>query len=203
MIIIVNYGIGNLDSVVRAFRRAGAEVAISSNSADLAGAEGIVLPGVGSFDKAMDCLRESGLLPVLNRKVLEERTPVLGICLGFQMFTRRSEEGATEGLSWLDGETRRFPHGAVPIPHIGWNDVARRRESVLFEGVPEDACFYFAHSYCVQCPEENVLGTTEYGTTFVSCVEAGHIFGTQFHPEKSLASGLRVVRNFVEFCRRA
>ena len=203
MIIIINYGIGNLDSVVRAFRRADAEVAISSTREDLSAAEGIVLPGVGSFGQAMASLRESGLLPVLNQKVLENHTPVLGICLGFQMFTRCSEEGDAEGLGWIEGQTRRLSSGPLPIPHIGWNDLARRGDSVLLAGVPDDACFYFAHSYFVECREDAVLATTDYGMPFAAAVEAGPIFGTQFHPEKSLANGLKVVRNFVEYCRRA
>jgi glutamine amidotransferase len=202
MIVIINYGIGNLDSVVRAFRRADAAVAISSDVKAVEAAEGVVLPGVGSFEPAMATLRDSGLLPVLNRRVFEARTPVLGICLGFQMFTRHSEEGDAEGLGWLDGRTRRLSCD-LPIPHIGWNDTARRGDSILFAGVPEDASFYFAHSYCVECQDDAIRATTEYGESFASAVEAAPIFGTQFHPEKSLANGLKVVRNFVEYCRHA
>jgi len=204
MIAIVNYGIGNLDSVARAFRKVGAEPVITTDPSDLERADGIVLPGVGSFDQAMNTLREHSLLDTLGRRVIDEKTPVLGICLGMQMFSRRSEEGETEGLGWLDAETVRFADGPSKIPHMGWNDVQRLHASALFEGVRDDAPFYFAHSYHVVCREErDILARTEYSAPFVSAVERGNIFGTQFHPEKSHANGLCVVHNFVKRCRHA
>lgn len=206
MIAIINYGIGNLDSVSRAFHKVGAETAVTTDPEALARAEGIVLPGVGSFDKAMNTLREQHLIPVLNRRVIDEGTPVLGICLGMQMYGHRSEEGCTEGLGWLDAESVRFAYDTTrfKIPHLGWNDVQRRHASPLFDGVREEAPFYFAHSYHVVCREErDVLACTEYGTAFVSAVQRGRIFGTQFHPEKSHANGLCVIRNFVEQCHHA
>lgn len=206
MIAIVNYGIGNLDSVARAFQKVGAETVITTAPAELERAEGIVLPGVGSFDQAMNTLRECELLSVLDRRVMREGTPVLGICLGMQMFSRRSEEGVTDGLGWIDGATLRFTldTSQFKIPHLGWNDIQRLRDSVLFRDVREDAPFYFAHSYHVVCRDNgDVLARTEYGVSFVSAIERGNIFGTQFHPEKSHANGLCVIHNFVERCRRA
>jgi len=208
MIAVVNYGIGNLDSVVRALRNCDAEATITSDPEQVERADGIVLPGVGFFSKAMDHLRESGLLDVLNHRVLDARTPVLGICLGFQMFSRFSEEGDVDGLGWIDAETKRFRFDGMDpmpkVPHLGWNDLDHVRESPLFEGIHRDACFYFAHSYYVSCNDESaVLTRTEYGHDFVSSVQHDNIFGTQFHPEKSHANGVQVIGNFVRCTRHA
>lgn len=208
MIAIVNYGMGNLDSVLRAFRKCEAEAAVSSQPEEIKAAGAIVLPGVGSFAKAMQNLNERGLLAPLNQMVLEGKTPILGICLGFQLFTKHSEEGDVDGLGWVDGQTRRLDFEELDvkpkIPHIGWNDLEFRKESLLFKGIHPDACFYFAHSYCVSCNDRSaVLGTTTYGYEFVSVIEQGNIFGMQFHPEKSHANGLRLLRNFIEYTRHA
>ena len=208
MIAIVHYGIGNLDSVARAFRKCDAEVTLADTPEALAKADHIVLPGVGSFAKAMDFLNDSGLLPVLEQKVHEDHTPILGICLGFQMFTKYSEEGNVAGLGWIDGETKRFRFDeldpAPKMPHLGWNDVQRHKDGPLFANVPQAACFYFAHSYCVSCTDTSViLGTTSYGYEYVSAVQRDNIFGTQFHPEKSHAAGLQLIRNFIGYQHHA
>ncbi len=208
MIVIVNYGIGNLDSILRAFRRQGADVRLSSSAAELKQAQGVILPGVGSFAKAMEYLTRSELFPVLQSKVLEERRPILGICLGFQMFTKWSEEGDAEGLGWIDAQTKRFNfNGMEPqpkMPHMGWNDLKRHKDSPIFEGIHKDACYYFAHSYCVSCNDEDaVLAETNYGYPFVSAVQKDNIFGTQFHPEKSHANGLQLVQNFIGLAENA
>lgn len=208
MIVIVDYGIGNLDSVLRGFRHAGAEAVVASDPAALDRADGIVLPGVGSFAKGMRNLTEQGLLPALNRRVLEEKAPVLGICLGFQLFTKHSEEGDAEGLGWIDGVTKRFNFpfldNLIPVPHMGWNELEVRKENRLLDGIHPGACFYFAHSYCVHCKDDGaILATTEYGYDFVSAVERDNIFGTQFHPEKSHANGLDLLRNFVGLTEHA
>jgi glutamine amidotransferase len=197
-----------LDSVLRAFRACGVEARVAVQPADLDGARGIVLPGVGFFAPAMQRLRDTGLLPALERKVLDGGTPLLGICLGFQMLTRHSEEGDAEGLGWIDGETKRFEFAALPeppkVPHIGWNDLSVRQPNPLFEGVPRGACFYFAHSYCVSCRDDAaVVATTAYGSEFVSAAAKGNIFGTQFHPEKSHDNGLQVIRNFAGLAAHA
>lgn len=204
MIVIIDSGIGNLRSVQQAFDKIGVHAVISSNPKDLLIAKKIVLPGVGSFAKGMENLKHNGLLPVLNRRVHEEGTPFLGICLGLQMLTNRSDEGETDGLGWIDAETKRFPlddpGNQYRIPHIGWNDLSIKIENHLLNGLPTESCFYFAHSYYVTCHDESaILATTQYGCEFVSVIQKGHIFGTQFHPEKSQANGLTVLRNFVEY----
>ncbi len=203
MIVIADCGIGHLQSVQRAFQRIGADVVVSERPEDLRMADKIVLPGVGSFAEGMTNLRQQGLLELLNHKVLEEKTPFLGICVGFQMMTNRSEEGRAEGLGWIDGETRRFhfgrPGGKHRVPHMGWNDLSIRREDSLLDGLPAGSCFYFAHSYHVTCHDQRaILATTQYGGEFVSAVQKNHMFGTQFHPEKSQVNGLAVLRNFAE-----
>lgn len=204
MIVIVDYGIGNLQSVLRSFQKIGVSAVISSKIEDLANAERIVLPGVGSFAKGMENLRRYGLLPVLNQKVRELGTPFLGICLGFQMLTNRSEEGKVEGLGWIDAETRRFHSDGAGsryrIPHMGWNDLSATRENPLLRGLSSTSCFYFAHSYYVTCHDQNaIIATTQYGHEFVTIMQKDHIFGTQFHPEKSQANGLAVLRNFLGY----
>jgi len=207
MITIINYGIGNLDSVLRAFRKCGAEVEVSSDPAVIAGARGVVLPGVGSFAEAMGHLRSRGLVEVLDECVMGRKVPVLGICLGFQMFTRHSEEGDAAGLGWIPGVTRRFDFGeneaGLRVPHMGWDDVTWRGPVPLVADIPAKACFYFAHSYYVECDEEYVLARSEYGLPFVSAVWRENLVGFQFHPEKSHAVGLRLLGNFVDMVNRA
>jgi len=205
MIVVVDHGMGNLQSVVRALSRVGGRPIVSSRVEDIERADKIVLPGVGSLLHGMEKLKRDHLLPALSRKVLTDGAPILGICLGQQMFGKWSEEGNAEGLGWVDGFSRRLRFDPSQplrkIPHIGWNTVRFRPDCPLFQGVPADACFYFAHSYYLSCEDaENVAGTTEYGSTFVSAIHKGRIFGTQFHPEKSQANGLLVLRNFVHNC---
>lgn len=202
MIVVIDCGIGNLQSVVRALERVGADAVASSNPADVAAAERLVLPGVGSFASGMDNLRRHSLIPLLRQRVLIDEIPVLGICLGMQMLAQRSEEGDAEGLGWIPGEVQRLTAAtpALKIPHLGWNDLDRQVDSPLFSGVPEDACFYFAHSYALATDAVDcIAATAEYGARFVAAVHRGNLFGTQFHPEKSHAHGLRVLRNFVEY----
>lgn len=204
MIAIVNYGIGNLDSISRAFNQVTDDAVVTTRAEDIEAAHHIVLPGVGSFGKAMEFLRESGLIPALERKVLQEKTPVLGICLGYQMLTRHSEEGSAEGLGWIEGVTKRFRFDGLEkplkMPHMGWNDLHHRKESPLFHDIHEGACFYFAHSYCVHCDDpEAILTATDYGDEFISSVHKDNIFGTQFHPEMSHANGRQLIRNFLAY----
>lgn len=203
MIVIIDHGIGNLQSVKRAFDKIGAPAMISSLPEELEAAERIVLPGVGSFAEGMDNLRRCGMLPVLNRKVHEQGTPVLGICLGFQMLTHRSDEGDAAGLGWIDGETHQIqfeqPNPRLKVPHMGWNTLTHHNGCQLLKGLTTEACFYFAHSYRVSCNDESAIAaTTHYGCDFVSVAQKKNIFGTQFHPEKSQANGLTVLKNFVE-----
>lgn len=203
MIVIIDCGMGNLQSVVRGLAKAGGAAVISSNIDHVAAAKKIILPGVGSFAQGMENLKRAGLMPVLTQKVLKDNTPALGICLGHQMLTAFSEEGEVDGLGWIDGRTIRLSRGsenhATRIPHIGWNTLRIHRDCSLLRGIPGEACFYFAHSYRVACNDEClVVATTEYGGSFVSIVQHENIFGVQFHPEKSQANGITVLRNFLD-----
>lgn len=199
MIAIVDYGAGNLESVVRAFHKLGEPATITQRAEDITCATRIVLPGVGFFDSAMALLRERGLVEVLERRVRQGGVPVLGICLGFQMFARHSEEGDAAGLGWLDAEVRKLPAGDLKIPHIGWNDLAWQPGAALGAGLKPGACFYFAHSYYVDLsPSHAPAATCSYGAEFTAAVQHGNLFGVQFHPEKSHENGLRLLQNFLE-----
>lgn len=200
-VVIVDYGMGNLHSVYRAFRRIGAEPLVSSEPAAVARAERLVLPGVGHFGKAMDNLAERGLLEALDDAVIRRQAPVLGICLGLQLFAKRSEEGNAEGLGWIDAQVVRFKVLDVvryKVPHMGWNTAVPRKESRVTAGLSEGALFYFAHSYHLVVDDTgDVFLETDYAYRFVSAVERGNVLGVQFHPEKSHASGERLLRGFL------
>jgi imidazole glycerol-phosphate synthase subunit HisH len=204
MIVIVDYGMGNIGSILNMLKRVGAQAKISSAVEDIAAAGKLILPGVGAFDTGMQNLCASGLVEVLNDKVLTQQTPTLGICLGMQLLTRRSEEGKLPGLGWIDGETVRFRFDEtqqdLKIPHMGWNTVTVRREDALFRGLDDDPRFYFVHSYHVVCAnEDDVIGSTHRGYDFVSAVRRGNVMGTQFHPEKSHRFGMKLLQNFAEW----
>ena len=202
MITIVDYGLGNLGSIKNMLKKVGAESVITSDVQVIADAKKLILPGVGAFDNGMTNLRELKLIEVLNRKVLEEKVPILGVCLGMQLFTDKSEEGALPGLGWVAGEALKFQANAsdrtFTIPHMGWEYVTAQKESKLWEGMYEDPKFYFVHSYYVQCTHpEDALLTTEYGHQYVSGFEKENILGVQFHPEKSHKYGMQLFKNFV------
>jgi len=195
---IVDYGMGNLRSVQKAFERVGHPATITRSPTEVAGAERVVFPGVGAFGDAMANLNQTGLLEPLLEVIRSDR-PFLGICLGLQLLLGGSEEmGSHEGLGVVPGKVRRFPEGER-IPQIGWNQVRRQRESPLFSGIPEGAFFYFVHSYYAD-PDcgEHTVGITEYGIEYTSVTTSGRTFGVQFHPEKSQDAGLRMLRNFAE-----
>jgi len=183
-------------------KRLGIEASISSDSTDILRAEKLIISGVGSFDQAMKSLIDSGLLEPLNEKVLRRKAPILGICLGMQLFSKSSEEGKLEGLGWIDAKTVKFKfaeQNKLKIPHMGWNTIKEKDNSSLFRDMPESLRFYFAHSYHVVCNrEENVISRTFYGLDFVSALQKDNIFGVQFHPEKSHRFGLRLLKNFSE-----
>ena len=197
MITIIDYGMGNLGSIRNMLRRAGVPSTITGDPDEIARATKVLLPGVGSFDAAMWQIHDRGLREVLDRKALRERVPTLGICLGMQLMTRGSEEGVRAGLGWVDAETCRFPTDGLKVPHMGWNLVRPTRSSPLVDGLPPDARFYFVHSYFVRTdrPADTVL-TAQYGLTFAAALEAGNIFGAQFHPEKSHKYGMQLLANF-------
>lgn len=202
MIVIVDYGIGNLCSIANMFKKVDAEALISSKITDIERAEKLVLPGVGAFDNGIKRLNEFGLVQVLNKKVLEGGTPILGICLGMQLFGKKSEEGRMNGLGWLDAETVKLKFdgaGAdLKIPHMGWNTVNVLKESFLFDMIEPAQRFYFVHSYHLRCNrEDDIIAETHYGCDFVSAVKKDNIVGVQFHPEKSHRFGMELFRRFV------
>jgi len=203
MIVIVDYGVGNLGSIKNMFKKAGYKAEPSSDPAVLRGAEKLILPGVGAFDAAMRKFRETGLVSVVGELVLEKKIPVLGLCVGLQLMSKGSEEGTEAGLGWFDAETIRFKfdadHAHLKIPHMGWNEIHICREHPLVTGLDAEARFYFVHSYHVVAKEmEAVLATTEYGVTIHSILGRGNILGAQFHPEKSHKFGLQLLKNFAE-----
>jgi glutamine amidotransferase len=195
-IAIIDYGVGNLRSVEKAFAATDCQAMISSSENDLRTAKKLVLPGVGAFGACMRALRERGF-DELVRERAREGTPLLGVCVGMQMLFEESDEfGATPGLGLLPGRVRRFADGLV-VPHVGWNRIQQRRSHALFDGVANGSFFYFVHSYYCEPFEESVVaGETEYGVNYASVVAKDNICGVQFHPEKSQGAGLRLLSNF-------
>jgi glutamine amidotransferase len=200
---IIDYGVGNLRSVEKAFHAAGCEAAVSADVGVLRGAERLVLPGVGAFRACMDALAERGFDRLVRERV-EEGTPLLGVCVGMQMLFEESEEfGRAPGLGLLRGRVRKFP-ADLRVPQVGWNQVAWRRPHPLAEGIADGSFFYFVHSYfCEAADERDALGQTEYGLNYASVVARGNVCGVQFHPEKSQVTGLRLLENFASDARGA
>ena len=202
MFVIVDYGVGNLNSIRNMLKKAGTTAVISGNAADIENASKLVLPGMGHFDNCMQRFNQSGLRPIIENKVFVRKTPLLGICVGLQMFMESSEEGSEPGLGWLAGKTVRFKPGQMDsdlkIPHMGWQDVHCNRDTPLWNGLA-DARFYFAHSFYV-APEqqEQVLLTASYGYQICVGVQKENILGVQFHPEKSHRFGMQLLKNFSE-----
>lgn len=197
VIAVVDYGAGNLNSVANALRFLGVQPLVSSDPAALNAADGIILPGVGAFADAMCRLSALGLVDPIRRMAGEGRVPLLGICLGMQLLAEHATEGgACEGLGLLLGRVELIPVNDLPLPHVGWNEVAWTKGSVLGAGIAPGAHFYFDHSYCFLGDEGQVTGRADYGRPLAAAVEAGSIMGAQFHPEKSQTNGLRLIRNF-------
>ena len=198
MITIVDYGVGNIGSIKNMLKRIGATSEIVSEPEGVSGAKKILLPGVGSFDAAMKKLDENGLKEILDRKALEERVPLLGICLGMQLLTKGSEEGELQGFGWIDASTKKISNrSGIKVPHMGWNFVKKCSPSELTRDLGKDARFYFVHSYEVVVKNpENIILKTEYGEDLVSAIQNDNIYGTQFHPEKSHKFGMQIFENF-------
>jgi len=200
MIGIVDYGLGNLTSVAGAVEWLGYEPCITANRDDLEKAEKLILPGVGAFGDGMKKLRERGLEDVLNEIVCDGGKPILGICLGCQLMTQGSSEfGDSKGLGWFASMTERLRPGGpeIRVPHVGWNDLEQTGTSLLFKDVPEDAVFYYVHSYRVSITAGEVVGTCNYGERFAAVLVKDNIYATQFHPEKSQKDGLQLLGNFL------
>lgn len=201
-IVIINYGMGNLGSIANIIKKIGYESLITSNIEKIKNAKKLILPGVGSFDSGMKNINEFGLVEVLNKKVLEDKIPILGICLGMQLMTNMSEEGSLNGLGWIDAQAKKFVSTELKIPHMGWNVVKHNKESDLFSEVETEKRYYFVHSYYINCKNSNdILTTTIHGDEFVSAFERDNIFGVQFHPEKSHKFGMSLLENFIKKIR--
>lgn len=206
-IAIIDYGSGNLRSVQKAFQKLGFPAEVTKDKATIRGAKGVVLPGVGSFDAALNELREHSLEGAIEEAIALNK-PFLGICLGLQHLFESSEEGEQRGLGILQGEVKKFKFSGTPwsnqsIPHMGWNRLLIKHRSPLLEGIEEGSMVYFAHSYHVVPRDEMIIATrTDYGIEFVSSICKDNLFGIQFHPEKSGEVGLKMIRNFGKLCSK-
>ncbi|MEE9558832.1 MAG: imidazole glycerol phosphate synthase subunit HisH [Candidatus Brocadiales bacterium] len=197
MIAVVDYGMGNLRSVQKAVEKVGFDSVLVDSPEGLEGVEKVVLPGVGAFRDAMQGLRDRGLIDPILRHISEEK-PFLGICLGLHvLFTESEEDGPCKGLGVIPGKVVRFRGNGLRIPHTGWNQVCFKKDVPITKGIPQDSYMYFVHSYYV-CPDDpdEIAAVTEYGGEFPSAICKGNIFATQFHPEKSQANGLALIKNF-------
>jgi len=203
---IVDYGMGNLDSVARAVEECGGRPVVTAEPREVATAAAVILPGVGAFRRGMENIRARGLEDVLREDVVGEDVPLLGVCLGMQLLATTGSEGGgeTPGLGLVPGRVERIkPSGAERVPHVGWNEVTPRRQHRLFDGIEPGRDFYFVHSYELRCDEpEDVLATVPYGGEVVAAVGHGCVAGVQFHPEKSQKTGFRLLRNFLAIAER-
>ena len=203
MIAIVDYGLGNVRAFLNVYKRLNVDARAARTANDLKDASKVILPGVGTFDHAIERLERSGMRESLDDLVLAQRVPVLGVCVGMQILGYSSDEGTRPGLGWIPGHVRRFDSlrstEQLPLPHMGWNDVRPVFANRLFDQLQQDARFYFLHSYYFQCERaEDAVALTTYGTDFSSAVNSGNIFGVQFHPEKSHHFGTRLLHNFAD-----
>lgn len=203
MITILDYGLGNVLAFVNVYKRLNIPVNVAKSKNDLVKANKLILPGVGSFDNAMQQLEQSDMLPCIEKLVVNQGMPILGICVGMQILARSSGEGKLSGLGWIDANVRKFDISSMPagicLPHMGWNDVEPLVDAVLFKGMEHDARFYFLHSYYFECYErKNVMAETDYGGIFSCAVFNDNIYGVQFHPEKSHHYGSQLLKNFSE-----
>ncbi|MDC0309227.1 imidazole glycerol phosphate synthase subunit HisH [bacterium] len=203
MITIIDYALGNVLAFVNVYSRLNIPVAVAKSAGDLVNATKLILPGVGSFNHAMEQLNQSGMRQSIEQLVLQQRIPILGICVGMQMLAKSSDEGELPGLGWIEGKVRKFDVSAMPrgtnLPHMGWNDVKPLLDGGLFKGMEQDARFYFLHSYYFECHQQsNILALTDCGMQFSCAVRRDNVYGVQFHPEKSHHFGGQLLRNFAE-----
>jgi glutamine amidotransferase len=201
MIVIIDYGIGNLRSIQKALQALGFQSEITKDKSLIRNSSGVILPGVGAFDAGINELRRTTLESVILEEVVMKK-PLLGICLGMQLLFDSSEEGAQKGLSVMEGTCRKFPRSELTVPQMGWNRLIIKNKSPILEGLQSGAMMYFAHSYYAAPKDGSVVSAeTDYGVNYASVVSRGNIFGVQFHPEKSSDAGLKVLKNFGELCR--
>ncbi len=200
---IINYGMGNLNSVRRSFEEIGSDVIVANHPSDLYTVDRIVLPGVGAFSEGMDHLKEGGWLPTLHDVVKVKRKPLLGICLGMQMLATKGYEGfEARGLDFISGEVKRIDLLGCNqrIPHMGWNEVYQKSTNEIFNSIPNASDFYFVHSYAfVPTSPNNLIATVNYGCDLTAVINDDNVFGCQFHPEKSSKAGRQMLRNFMSY----
>lgn len=201
MITIIDYGLGNINAFVNVYTKLNIPVRVARTADEVLSAGKLILPGVGSFDYAMTLLNNSGLRSAVEKKVVEERTPVIGICVGMQMMAESSDEGVLPGLGWIKGKVRLFDESKISfktkLPHMGWNNIIPVTIQGLLNGLDNDSRFYFLHSYYFECFDQaNVLATTEYGIRYACAVKSENVYGVQFHPEKSHSNGVLLLENF-------
>jgi glutamine amidotransferase len=203
MIRIVDYGMGNVRAFLNVYKSLGIPASAAKVASDLDDVTRLILPGVGSFDHAMELLQQSGMRAPLDTAVASRRVPVLGVCVGMQILAKRSEEGQLPGLNWVEGSVLKLrgenAHSCIRLPHMGWNDVIPSKSSRLFAGLEQGARFYFLHSYHFCCESRDaVLAEADYGRRFACAVQSENVFGVQFHPEKSHQYGAQLLKNFAE-----
>jgi len=200
MITIVDYKVGNLGSIQNMLKKIGASSLITSKPEEILAAEKLILPGVGAFDSGIKSLKEHNLWEVLNDKVQQQKTPVLGICLGMQLLCNGSEEGEEKGLGWIDADVVKFrpKEKKIKIPHMGWNYLEQQKDSKLFKGMYDEPKFYFVHSFFVKANDNSSIAKANYDIIFDAALEKDNVLGTQFHPEKSHKYGMKLLENFVQ-----
>lgn len=203
MITLIDYGVGNINAFVNVYKRVDVPVKIAKTKEDLIEAKKLILPGVGHFDHAMTQLNNSGMRDTLDKMVLVDKIPVIGICVGMQMMANSSDEGVMEGLKWIDASVRKFDESKINqvtrLPHMGWNDVKPVKKIPLFNGLEKDAIFYFLHTYYFECNNpKDIMAVTEYGGEFASAANHENKYGIQFHPEKSHSYGETLLHNFAK-----
>ncbi len=201
MIAIVDYGMGNIKAFADVYKKLNIPAVIVRSARELENAGKIILPGVGSFDYVIKRIEESGMRSILDDVVIHRHVPVLGICMGMQIFAFSSEEGNLPGLGWINGKVKRLTSSSrehpISVPHMGWNNAKPVNANAIFQGLDSDARFYFLHSYYFECDNHHdVMAFTEYGGDFASAVNSGNIYGVQFHPEKSHQWGIKLLENF-------
>lgn len=203
MITIINYGSGNISAIGNIYDRLNIPFVVANTPSEVTSAEKIILPGVGAFDETISMLDESGFRLILEKRVLEDGVPVLGICVGMQILAKKSEEGKLPGLGWINGEVKKIDKSLLTekpkVPHLGWNSIQVMKENKVFENINADDGFYFLHSFYFECfDEKDVLSRTFYGKYFASSVNHKNIYGVQFHPEKSHHNGISLLENFAK-----
>jgi len=201
VITIIDYGLGNIRSFANVYERLNIQIKIAQCAQDIKGASKIILPGVGAFDHAMTLLNQSGMRDELEKQVIGNGVPVIGICVGMQILAKLSDEGKLPGLGWINGYVKLFDISKIPyktrLPHMGWNTIEPVKKNPLLFGFDTNSRFYFLHSYYFLCNDnEDVISTTDYGITYASAVNRSNIYGVQFHPEKSHSNGIQLLNNF-------